>query len=51
MFDRFNLAEVNEIHKELKGFLQKSREGGVSTRWLPLYLALLEYCPYLFDKN
>lgn len=38
-----HLAEVNEIHKEMKEFIQKSREGGVSTRWLPLYLAFFEY--------
>lgn len=38
-----HLAEVNEIHKEMKEFIQKTREGGVSTRWLPLYLAFFEY--------
>ena len=26
----------------MKEFIQKSREGGVSTRWLPLYLAFFQ---------
>ena len=38
-----NLAQVNEIHAEMKRFIYGTTLGGVATRYLPLYLSMFEY--------